>query len=47
MVMINLIYLILVASETIIAHLDTLKSATKLGSVITIDKGVLTLAKPQ
>ncbi|WP_078427578.1 hypothetical protein [Alkalihalobacterium alkalinitrilicum] len=26
-------------------HLDTLKSAMKIGSVITIDKGVLTLAK--
>lgn len=34
-----------VASETIMAHLDILKSAMKIGSVITIDKGVLTLAK--
>ncbi|MFF2793796.1 hypothetical protein [Lysinibacillus xylanilyticus] len=34
-----------VASETIMAHLDILKSAMKVGSVITIDKGVLTLAK--
>lgn len=34
-----------VASETIMAHLNTLKSAMKIGSVITIDKGVLTLAK--
>ena len=33
------------ASETIMAHLDILKSAMKVGSVITIDKGVLTLAK--
>ncbi|MDT8860780.1 hypothetical protein N0O92_11085 [Alkalihalobacillus sp. MEB130] len=33
------------ASETIMAHLDTLKSAMKIGSVITNDKGVLTLAK--
>ncbi|CAM3841470.1 hypothetical protein [Mesobacillus zeae] len=33
------------ASETIMEHLDTLKSAMKIGSVITIDKGVLTLAK--
>ncbi|WHY87053.1 hypothetical protein QNH39_04105 [Neobacillus novalis] len=33
------------ASETIMAHLDTLISAMKIGSVITIDKGVLTLAK--
>jgi hypothetical protein len=33
------------ASETIMAHLHTLKSAMKAGSVITIDKGVLTLAK--
>ncbi|WP_335483525.1 hypothetical protein [Bacillus sp. JJ1773] len=34
-----------VASETIMAHLDTLNSAMEIGSVITIDKGVLTLAK--
>ncbi|SEN93361.1 hypothetical protein SAMN02787113_02888 [Lysinibacillus fusiformis] len=34
-----------VASETIMAHLTILKSAMKVGSVITIDKGVLTLAK--
>jgi len=34
-----------VASETIMAHLAILKSAMKVGSVITIDKGVLTLAK--
>lgn len=34
-----------IASETIMAHLDTLRSAMKVGSVITIDKGVLTLAK--
>jgi hypothetical protein len=34
-----------VASESIMAHLDTLKQAMKSGSVITIDKGVLTLAK--
>lgn len=33
------------ASETIMAHLDAIKSAMKIGSVITIDKGVLTLAK--
>lgn len=33
------------ASETIMAHLDILKSAMKVGSVITIDKGVVTLAK--
>lgn len=33
------------ASETLMAHLDTLKNAFKTGSVITIDKGVLTLAK--
>ncbi|ATP39824.1 hypothetical protein CSE16_07015 [Solibacillus sp. R5-41] len=33
------------ASETIMAHLDILKHAMKVGSVITIDKGVLTLAK--
>ncbi|MCH7320438.1 hypothetical protein LZ480_00945 [Solibacillus sp. MA9] len=33
------------ASETIMAHLDILKSAMKVGSVITIDKGVLTLAR--
>ena len=33
------------ASETIMAHLKILKSAIKVGSVITIDKGVLTLAK--
>ncbi|KPN94469.1 hypothetical protein [Lysinibacillus sp. ZYM-1] len=33
------------ATETIMAHLDILKSAMKVGSVITIDKGVLTLAK--
>ncbi|WP_068985782.1 MULTISPECIES: hypothetical protein [Lysinibacillus] len=33
------------ASETIMAHLDILKNAMKVGSVITIDKGVLTLAK--
>lgn len=34
-----------VSSEPMMAHLDTLKSAMKIGSVITIDKGVLTLAK--
>ncbi len=34
-----------VASETIMAHLNILKSAMKVGSVITIDKGVLTFAK--
>jgi len=34
-----------VASETIMEHLDTLKSAIKIGSVITIDKGILTLAR--
>jgi hypothetical protein len=34
-----------VASETIMAHLETLISAMKIGSVITVDKGVLTLAK--
>ncbi|MFJ5717601.1 hypothetical protein [Neobacillus sp. NPDC093127] len=34
-----------VASEIIMAHLDTLKSTMKIGSVITIDKGILTLAK--
>ncbi|MGD6849303.1 hypothetical protein [Rossellomorea aquimaris] len=33
------------SSETIMAHLHTIKSAMKIGSVITIDKGVLTLAK--
>ncbi|MFJ8066385.1 hypothetical protein ACIQYS_17435 [Psychrobacillus sp. NPDC096426] len=33
------------ASEIIMAHLDTLKSAMKIGSIITTDKGVLTLAK--
>jgi hypothetical protein len=33
------------ASETLMAHLHTLKNAMKAGSVITIDKGVLTLAK--
>ncbi len=33
------------ASETLMSHLDTLKNAFKTGSVITIDKGVLTLAK--
>jgi hypothetical protein len=33
------------ASEAIMEHLDTLTSAMKIGSVITIDKGVLTLAK--
>ena len=33
------------STETIMAHLDILKSAMKVGSVITIDKGVLTLAK--
>ncbi|WP_341356812.1 hypothetical protein [Rossellomorea sp. y25] len=33
------------SSETIMAHLHTIKSAMKMGSVITIDKGVLTLAK--
>ncbi|MGO4889919.1 hypothetical protein ACJ2A9_19420 [Anaerobacillus sp. MEB173] len=33
------------ASETIMTHLDTIKSVMKIGSVITIDKGVLTLAK--
>ncbi|MGM0752621.1 MAG: hypothetical protein ACQET6_11855 [Bacillota bacterium] len=33
------------SSETIMAHLQTIKSAMKFGSVITIDKGVLTLAK--
>lgn len=33
------------ASESIMAHLDTLKKAMKIGSVITIDNGVLTLAK--
>ncbi|WP_240758352.1 hypothetical protein [Lysinibacillus sp. SGAir0095] len=33
------------ASETLMAHLDTLKNAFETGSVITIDKGVLTLAK--
>ncbi|MEH7387953.1 hypothetical protein V7147_21530 [Bacillus sp. JJ1521] len=34
-----------VAAETIMEHLDKLKSAMKIGSVITIDKGVLTFAK--
>lgn len=34
-----------IASETIMPHLSTLKSAMKVGSVITIDKGILTLAK--
>ncbi|MBD8523531.1 hypothetical protein IAI09_22175 [Lysinibacillus fusiformis] len=34
-----------VTSVTIMAHLNILKSAMKEGSVITIDKGVLTLAK--
>lgn len=34
-----------IVSEPIMEHLDTLKSAIKSGSVITIDKGVLTLAK--
>jgi len=33
------------ASEAIMAHLDTLKRAMNTGSVITVDKGVLTLAK--
>ncbi|UOQ45808.1 hypothetical protein MUN89_07725 [Halobacillus salinarum] len=33
------------ASETLMAHLDTIKNAMKIGSVITVDKGVLTLAK--
>lgn len=33
------------SSVTIMAHLHTIKSAMKMGSVITIDKGVLTLAK--
>lgn len=33
------------ASETIMAHLETLKHAMETGSVITVDKGVLTLAK--
>ncbi|MFC0562235.1 hypothetical protein [Halalkalibacter alkalisediminis] len=38
-------FIVEAASETIMEHLDTLKSAIKIGSVITIDKGVLTLAK--
>ncbi|MCC3359131.1 hypothetical protein [Bacillus sp. REN16] len=33
------------ASETLMAHVSTIKNAIKMGSVITIDKGVLTLAK--
>lgn len=33
------------ASEAMMAHLNTIKSAMKHGSVITVDKGVLTLAK--
>lgn len=34
-----------VASAVIMPHLDTIKSAMRTGSVITVDKGVLTLAK--
>ncbi|QPC45598.1 hypothetical protein [Mangrovibacillus cuniculi] len=34
-----------VASETLMLHVDVLKSVMKTGSVITVDKGVLTLAK--
>lgn len=34
-----------VASEAIMAHLDTILGAMDSGSVITVDKGVLTLAK--
>ena len=33
------------ASETLMAHVSIIKNAIKMGSVITIDKGVLTLAK--
>ncbi|MFC5406471.1 hypothetical protein [Cohnella soli] len=33
------------ASETMMAHLNTVQRAMKLGSVITVDKGVVTLAK--
>ena len=34
-----------VASETILPHIETIKNAMETGSVITMDKGVLTLAK--
>lgn len=34
-----------VTPETIMPHLQTLQSAIKIGSVITVDKGILTLAK--
>jgi len=34
-----------IAPDVIVKHLDTIFSAMKIGSVITVDKGVLTLAK--
>lgn len=34
-----------VVPQTFMAHLETIKNAIKKGSVITVDKGVLTLAR--